>query len=406
MTESSNPTAGLHVVIIGAGVSGLLLAQGLKKNGISFTIYESEESLSHYRPREWGMSIQWALPMLSALLPDKLHERLQTASVDPHYNFPESGNAMPVYNAETGELVKSIPLVKMLRVSRRKMRALCAEGIDVQYGKALKSLARPNKSSISVQFADGTSVSGSLVVGADGATSVVRSEAFAGGPAGQASQVPYSGVNMHVCYHDAATARSLRESLSPIMAIGAHPRGYWLWLSVQDVPDPASPENWVFQLQWTWRDGAETAPLAELNLAKLKAEAAEVFSEPFKSAWTNIPDGTPVPKNRISIWAPKGIAQELWNGRVALVGDAAHAMSFHRGQGLNHGIADAVKLTEALTSVSDQDGLRAAVGDYETEMIARAGEEVRVSKLNTEMMHDWARLKESPFMQRGGDKNQ
>ena len=58
-----------------------------------------------------------------------------------------------------------------------------------------------------------------------------------------------------------------------------------------------------------------------------------------------------------------------------------------------------------LTSVSDQDGLRAAVNDYEAEMIARAGEEVRVSKLNTEMMHDWARLKESPFMQRGGDKN-
>lgn len=50
--------------------------------------------------------MQWALPMLPKLLPDELLEKLQSAAVDPHYVFPETGNSMPAYNAETGELMK------------------------------------------------------------------------------------------------------------------------------------------------------------------------------------------------------------------------------------------------------------------------------------------------------------
>lgn len=56
--------------------------------------------------RSRGMSIQWGLPMLEQLLPDDLYRRLQSASVDPHYVFPEEGNQMPVYNAATGEHIK------------------------------------------------------------------------------------------------------------------------------------------------------------------------------------------------------------------------------------------------------------------------------------------------------------
>jgi hypothetical protein len=36
------------------------------------------------------------------------------------------------------------------------------------------------------------------------------------------------------------------------------------------------------------------------------------------------------------------------------------------------------------------------------EMVERAGEDVRGSIVNTEIMHDWARVKESPFLTRAG----
>ena len=81
-------------------------------------------------------------------------------------------------------------------------------------------------------------------------------------------------------------------------------------------------------------------------------------------------------------------------------------MSFHRGQGLNHGIADACKIVEVVQAVRDgKMSLAQAMQEYEDEMVKRAGEEVAISKMNTEMMHDWPRLMQSPFMQRGGDKN-
>ena len=74
-----------------------------------------------------------------------------------------------------------------------------------------------------------------------------------------------------------------------------------------------------------------------------------------------------------------------------------------RGQGLNHCIADAVKLLGCLNSVvTNESTLDEAVSDYVTEMITRSGDEVAVSKENTEMLHDWKRMMDSPIVQRGG----
>jgi hypothetical protein len=49
--------------------------------------------------------------------------------------------------------------------------------------------------------------------------------------------------------------------------------------------------------------------------------------------------------------------------------------------------------------------LEEGIDAYNKEMIERAGEEVRGSKLNTEMLHDWERMKNAPLLQRGGDPN-
>ncbi|KAI5364607.1 Putative FAD-binding domain, FAD/NAD(P)-binding domain superfamily [Septoria linicola] len=290
----------MSVLIVGAGVTGLLFAQGLKRNSIPFAIYEAEEAATTIRgQRDWGMSIQWALPLLQQILPEDLFKRLQTTSVDPHYVFPHDGNVMPVYNVETGELVKSMPLVKMLRVSRRKFRALCAEGIDVKYAHVLTNTKETGTDLVCASFdVMGSScrdVEGALVVGADGAHSALRSLAFQDWPEqGLAMRMPYIGINTSVCYNDAATAILIRESLSPVFAIGIHPRGYWLWISVQEVPDPSKRETWMFQLQWTWAPDNTPLGTAKPSLPILKAEAAATFAESFRVAWLQIPDDAPI----------------------------------------------------------------------------------------------------------------
>ncbi|KAK4495344.1 hypothetical protein PRZ48_013675 [Zasmidium cellare] len=332
---------------------------------------------AHYRSREWGMSIQWALPLLPELLPPGIMSRLQSASVDRHYVFPKSGNSMPVYDASSGELLK--------------------------YGKEFRTFRTlEGDPTVTAHFLYNTTYTGTLIVAADGANSDVRQAVFPSGQ-GASQQVSYGGVKMHVKYNNAEIALFLRKFLSPIQAIGVHPKGYWLWLSVQDVPEPDKPEDWTFQLQWTWKIGVETT---ELNLEKLKAEAESSFAEPFKTAWTKIPSDTRVPANRITTWPPRAIPADIFQGKVALLGDAAHPMTFHRGQGMNHGIADAVKLVQVLEKVNaSETTLAEAMEEYENEMIRRAGEEVKISKMNTEMMHDWEKFLGSPFMQMGGNKN-
>ena len=47
----------LHVLIIGGGIGGLCLAQGLKKSGISVAVYERDRSV-HFRGQGYRITIK------------------------------------------------------------------------------------------------------------------------------------------------------------------------------------------------------------------------------------------------------------------------------------------------------------------------------------------------------------
>ncbi len=73
-------------------------------------------------------------------------------------------------------------------------------------------------------------------------------------------------------------------------------------------------------------------------------------------------------------------------------------------------ITDALRLVQAIErhwhggNEFDREERVKAVEEYENEMVTRTSEEVRLREMNTVMMHDWARLKESPVMTRGMDE--
>lgn len=137
-----------HILIIGAGITGLTIAHGLQNRNIPFTIFEAEPE-GIFRPREWTMGIHWSLKNLEKLLPQHLRERLiREASVDPSLDpgvYPN--NTMRIYEGLEGKLVKEVGVRgedggegRLLRVSRRKLRALCAEGIDVKVSSFFRFL--------------------------------------------------------------------------------------------------------------------------------------------------------------------------------------------------------------------------------------------------------------------------
>lgn len=70
------------IIIAGAGIVGLALAQALKKERIPFRVYERDQHF-HTRSAGWGISIYWALPGLENCLPSGLSEELLSVQVDP-----------------------------------------------------------------------------------------------------------------------------------------------------------------------------------------------------------------------------------------------------------------------------------------------------------------------------------
>lgn len=109
------------------------------QHGFHYTIFEKETKLN-YRSNEWTMAIHWSLDHLEKLLPKRLFAKLSEVSCNP--NVPiEAGGNYPIINAETGNLLAGVPYARGFRVPRSKMRALCAEGIDVQVSGLSPSIA-------------------------------------------------------------------------------------------------------------------------------------------------------------------------------------------------------------------------------------------------------------------------
>lgn len=70
------------IIVIGAGLVGLTLAQGLKKAGFSFQVFDRDPSLDA-RPAGWGITVHWSLPSLQACLPKELYDLIPSIQVDP-----------------------------------------------------------------------------------------------------------------------------------------------------------------------------------------------------------------------------------------------------------------------------------------------------------------------------------
>ena len=125
--------AHIPILIIGAGISGLALAQALLKEQIPFQIVEQDDSASS-RSAGWGLTIHWALPAFLDLLPRELQERLPETYVNREaVKKGEIGN-FAFYDLSSGEARWKVPPNKRIRVSRERLRRLLMTGVEVKVG--------------------------------------------------------------------------------------------------------------------------------------------------------------------------------------------------------------------------------------------------------------------------------
>ncbi|KAK3303878.1 putative monooxygenase [Chaetomium strumarium] len=358
------PSHDVHIIVIGAGITGLLTCQALKKAGIKYSIFEREKAMN-YRSNEWTMAIHWALPLLQQILPEAVFAKMGAIACNPTVGI--HSDLYPIINGETGELITGVP----------------GDGVIAT-------------------FSDGSLVTGTMILGTDGPKSKVREFAMGSAEKAAVTKFPIFHTNMTVCYNDADKARFVREQY-PTSYLALSQRSFHAFQSISSMPDgPDHPESWIFHMAMAWLGEVDNSLGYKERLALIKERAAGL-GEPARSAFMWLPEDTEVHKADISYWVT-----QPWDnrkGRLTLVGDAAHPMPPYRGQGLNHCINDVFHLSQALKAVfgSGNGGvtLGEAVNSYEKEMIPRGAEEVRCSVENGLMLHDWDKIQTSPVFQRG-----
>ena len=136
----------LPILIVGAGISGLLLAQQLRQSNTPFKIFERDNDFSTRGPG-WGLTLHWSLSALRELLPEDLLSRLPDAYVDRAAVERGESSTFPFFDLTTGGKKGASPRAgenERIRVTREGLRRLLATGIDIQvrYGNLVPS-ARP-----------------------------------------------------------------------------------------------------------------------------------------------------------------------------------------------------------------------------------------------------------------------
>jgi 2-polyprenyl-6-methoxyphenol hydroxylase-like FAD-dependent oxidoreductase len=398
-----------RVVVIGAGCTGLALAQGLRKANIPVTVYERRSRDETASGRDWNMGTHWGIPELAELITEPMLGRLESVTVDPHKPVPEQ-DEIRFLKGDTGDLLFAAPTGKMYRLQRSRLRLLLSEGLDVRFDCTLSRMKYSDDGKYATAyFTNGQTATGRMVVGTDGASSAVR-KCLLPHDAAQTDSIPYISTFVQSTY-TSEQALFLR-SFHPLYQGAIHPKGYFGFCGMQDVPDSNKPETWTFFFNVTMPIVATEQEIADSRTTKMLIrqlkELGAGFCEPWRSGIKWLDDSTcRIWTFDMGIWDPRDLRHQWDNhgGRVTLAGDSAHTMTVQRAQGLNHALRSARELRDAIAKFwTTEAQQQEAVDAYELSMKARAGEEVALSKANTELLHDWERFKQSALYKHNIDR--
>ncbi|EEU41664.1 uncharacterized protein NECHADRAFT_97732 [Fusarium vanettenii 77-13-4] len=399
------------VLIIGAGISGLLLAQHLRQQGIPSRVFERDADLAT-RGAGWGLTLHWSLPALRSLLPGNLVDRLPEAYVDRSAVAEGLSSSFPFFDISTGELKASTPKAPesdRIRVTREGLRNILATNIEIEWEKQLAILSY-GPDSVTATFEDGESATGRLLVACDGAQSIARHTLFPDNAETHKIPVRMLGVKLDLLQEQ---TKSLRE-LDPFFMQGtSSANDSFVYVSLLDTPgnhgDVFHPYVYQMCVSWPYREGfldnpAPTEiPPTDDEKYKLIRRLAETWAEPFRTLALSVPEDAELKPLAPQDFPPP---QDLRTpGRAILMGDAIHAMAMYRGEGANHVILDVADFVEkvlpALKESKGTEELRSALNEYEDAVVKRTRPGVLASRQACLDAHEWGRINNtSPLLTR------
>ncbi|MBB6556557.1 FAD-dependent oxidoreductase [Nonomuraea rubra] len=371
-----------EVAVIGAGVGGLCLAQGLHRAGVRVTVYERDLTPAN-RLQGYRLHIN---PLGAQALRECLSPELWQAFL------ATTGRGGLDFVFMTEQLKPLIKLEADRRdanwrdhhsVSRITLRQILLTGLGevVRFGRTFERYERTADGRITIHFADGSTATADVLVAADGSGSRVRqqylprAERIDTGITRVAGKFPL----------DEETKRQVPAQLYEGLTNIVPARGYSMFCAPHDfggdpvvLPggigaserDGAMHDNTSSYVLWAFGaetrhfpENAATLPGAEIRELVLRM-VADWHPDLLRMITMTDPDTVSLLPIRSAVPA------EPWPAtNITLLGDAIHTMAPHLGLGANTALRDAGLLCRELSAAAAGDtDVVAAIGAYERQM--------------------------------------
>ena len=340
-----------HITIIGAGLGGLTLARVLQLNSIPVTIYEKEPSAES---RTQGGQLD-------------IHERdgqiaLQRAGLfDQFQSIIHDGGAAAKVLDKDGNTIVDIPddgnhgRPEVLRGDLRQILLQSLKPNTIQWDKKLTDIQSLEHGQHRLSFADGTTVTTQILVGADGTFSKIR-------PLVSDAKPQYVGTSLIETYlydvdnqHPSAAnivGQGAMYALAPGKGIQAH-------------REPGNVIHTYIALRQT---EAELDQIDFNNSNVALKQLADQFDQWHNDLLALITESEKGPILRKIHALPVGHQWDRVPG-VTILGDAAHVMT-PAGEGANLAMFDGSELAQAI--IEHPNDIETAFAQYEQALFPRS----------------------------------
>lgn len=311
-------------LIVGAGIGGLSAALALRRAGWGIRVFERASS-----PRELGFGLGLAPNAIRALAALGVADSVLAEAYAPLHALAElrrmDGTVikradLPVAAALGGRM--AIALRPALHGALLEAVGTDAIAVDHEAERFAQTGER-----VTLRFRNGQVAGGDLLVGADGIGSMIRHQLHPGEPPPRSSGVVAVRGAVHGVIHH----------------LGALAAIYYLGPGVESVIVRASGTG----IYWFLSLARELVPSGIVDPAAVLAHMAPRFDDTFRAvtgATSDLRFDEIVDRDPLPFWS---------QGAVTLLGDAAHPLLPHTGQGAAQAIVDGVTLGRLLAGEPD-----------------------------------------------------
>lgn len=322
-----------QLAVSGGGIGGLAAALACARQGVPVQLLERAAQLS-----EVGAGIQVGPNVTRILQAWGLGEALaQVAAFPGRLQARDAQTGQVLGSLRLGERAQALYGAPYATIHRADLQALLhaaalAAGVQVRLGQAVQGW-RETAEGLQVNTTDGLSLQADALVGADGVWSAVRQQLLGDAPARFSGHVAYRALVAQADLPVHLRSDEVTVWMGTRLHVVHYPvrSGQWLNLvAIVQGEQPAQADVW---------DGAAHTQALMQAMGSVGTDLHErLATVPAWRQWA------------LHDRAPVNAASQMAQGRVALLGDAAHPMRPYLAQGAGMAIEDAQALAQCLSA--------------------------------------------------------